>query len=215
MNHWERYELKFSKQTYDVCDRDATAHVFHVHGSVRLMGHEDDDDEGKSVGRFAASIVTQSDDRDPIDLCDELSQELLEMAEAVWNPADPWSFRENDWEHLGGNVLYLERLVLDEGHRGKGLGLAVIEALIRRLGSGCVLVVIKPYPLQDEDDPPLEAAALGAAQKRLSAYYASLGFKALATDSAYMARDTARRQPSASQAWTKVQKSHARKGPTS
>lgn len=103
------------------------------------------------------------------------------------------------------NVLILDRLVVLPEHRGHGVGLLVLRALIQQFRSSAGLVVMKPFPLQWEkssrdEDGGLTRESLrldlfpGSAQAttaRLRRYYANLGFKLVPrTDYMVMSAET-------------------------
>lgn len=97
---------------------------------------------------------------------------------------DPW------WNP---NILILDRLIIYPEHRGRGLGLQVLRAMIHRLRTGVGLIAMKPYPLQFEarhlEAPDSdESKRLGLdkfslpqqkATAKLKKYYGKLGFKAV------------------------------------
>jgi len=108
------------------------------------------------------------------------------------------------------NLLILDRLIVYPEHRGHGVGLLALRALIQRLRIGVGLIAMKPYPLQyeakflDESDAD-ERKRLGLddfklpqpkATAKLKKYYGRLGFKAVPRTE-YMVRSIELPLPSA------------------
>jgi GNAT superfamily N-acetyltransferase len=76
------------------------------------------------------------------------------------------------------NLLLIERLEIDPPFRGKGIGLFVLLKLMRRHQKNCGLVAIKPFPLQyEKTDTPKSDQRFKRDHKKLTQYYARLGFK--------------------------------------
>lgn len=111
---------------------------------------------------------------------------------------------------MSSNTLILDRLVIYPAHRGHGVGLLALRALMHRFRSFAGLVVMKPYPLQFEASARDESIGLSrehwaldsyklkqpAATARLRRHYAKLGFTHVPrTD--YMVRDPLKKLPEA------------------
>lgn len=99
------------------------------------------------------------------------------------------AFNEDPW--WNPNLLILDRLIIYPEHRGRGIGLAALRAMIHRLRTGVGLIAMKPYPLQfeakhleapDSDESKrlgLDGFTLSQqkATAKLRKYYSRLGFK--------------------------------------
>lgn len=129
------------------------------------------DSDSTSIGYFDALYDHDSCDFKP---------EVVNVAygdDYLWNP----------------NLLILDRLAVYPEHRGHGIGLLALRALIHRLRVGVGLIAMKPYPLQFEarllDESDLnKGKRLGLdgfklsqqkATAKLKKYYSRLGFKAV------------------------------------
>jgi len=96
-----------------------------------------------------------------------------------------------------GNLLHLDRLTIDEAHRGRGLGLLALTAVIELAVSAfqCTAAIMKPFPLQFESSRPHDSSLtlrwrkdFNAARRKLLDYYAQLGFVAPSLKSDYLFR---------------------------
>ena len=137
----------------------------------------------------------------PVMVADSHTQDLYEMAEAVYQVGSSAFREELELEQWGGDVLFIAKLELDRSVRGIGLGHAVTYSVIRRFGAGRSLVLIKPFPLQfcgtlGKGATPEHREAFEAAQRRLQTYYGTMGFELLQGAPSYMVMDLDWRQPS-------------------
>lgn len=117
---------------------------------------------------------------------DNISEALGELAEAIIDPETNdynMSFSEKA-QTYGRNILFLERLTLRDNFRGRRLGLALMQHVLRYCPHD--VAVMKPYPLQHEATRTGEVAPafkafedveLEPATARLRKYYARLGFQ--------------------------------------
>jgi GNAT superfamily N-acetyltransferase len=139
----------------------------------------------------------------------------LEAVVSIYHPDDVFAFfdsrdqaKANLYEELttrralkfllddpGGSLLHLERLTIEERHRGTGLGLRTLEAVIGHAarGMGCAHAIMKPFPLQFEGGEPRDAAGRRAwgrefreGARKLSLYYQRLGFAPPSARSEYL-----------------------------
>ena len=81
-----------------------------------------------------------------------------------------------------GDLVVLDRIVINPPFRCHGIGLGTINILTRKLLPGSGLFTIKPYPLQYEGKGPFtddENAALEKARHKLRAHYSRVGFLAV------------------------------------
>jgi GNAT superfamily N-acetyltransferase len=138
--------------------------------------------EGESI--TAVWDTTQSTWSTYEQLFDSDTEELTEAAKRTAFGVD---------YQLNEGVLILDRMAILPEHRGHGLGLLSMKAIIEQFRQACGLVVIKPFPLQFEGDgpshdewPPNSALELKAysqsmrtALSKLKRYYSCLGFRSV------------------------------------
>lgn len=126
----------------------------------------------------------------------DLKQELLDAGSAIFDfcsndflPSVTKAF-PRDWIFPDQDIMLIHRIGISPLVRGQQLGLSVLARLIEDLSAGCSLVVIKPFPLQFEmgieastewNDLALDSFSKNKKEssKKLSKYYAKLGFKKL------------------------------------
>ena len=82
---------------------------------------------------------------------DSISDATMECYEALFDrETDEWSDSVQEL-YLGGpispDLLFIDRVELDERHRGKGIGRDVVKGIIETFGLHCGLVVCKPFAL--------------------------------------------------------------------
>lgn len=68
-----------------------------------------------------------------------------EEAELINNVGDKYDITQND-------CVFIENLHVKKEYRGHGLGLFMIDAAINVVNSAMSLTLIKPYPLQYDDE---------------------------------------------------------------
>jgi GNAT superfamily N-acetyltransferase len=109
---------------------------------------------------------------------DSISDATMECYEAVFDPdTDEWSDSIQEL-YSGGpisaNLLFVDRIELDEKHRGKGIGRAVVKEIVETFGLSCGLIVCKPFPLQysvwAENCSAAERADSGFEKKKSDAF---------------------------------------------
>src|SRR5205085_12479330 len=94
------------------------------------------------------------------------------------------------YEVYGIDLLILDRLEILPEYRGRRLGLACLYRCIQQFWHGAGLVVLKPFPLQFENNghksewrESLELGKFGkylkSSRSKLEKYYATLGFEKL------------------------------------
>lgn len=190
--------LKWTSESYISEYLEPDDFIYETSGN--LFGINDNDDR-KFVGKFRAYYVDVEraiDKEEPIfDVLDAHSSHLAEYFEPIFGSEAP-DFSNRllellDHEVLGNNFLILDRLEVLPQYRGKGLGLSVLRHMIARFSSGAALVAIKPFPLQFETAPSIEAEKKWRARlkldqlptdedvatEKLCQYYGKLGFLCL------------------------------------
>lgn len=208
--------LRFEeREVYVECD-EPDQYVHRFSGEVLWM---DDRDEDQTIGWFDAAYVdveSAIDEGDDIPtVFDAAGQNELEYFEALYEMTG--DVRPDVLDQLYGkhgglwapNLLILERLAILPAHRGKRVGLVALWGLMRILGLGAGIVVMKPFPLQHERMPTSERGKerrtalhldeqpknLRKSTAALRRYYKRLGFKTL-RGTEFMIRDARRSLPS-------------------
>lgn len=137
----------------------------------------------------------------------------MEAVVSIYRPDDVFAFfdsrdqaKANLYEELisrralkfllkdpGGSLLHLERLTIEERHRGRDLGLRTLEAVIAYAARvGCAHAIMKPFPLQFEGGETRDAGERRGGRefregaRKLSLYYQRLGFAPPSTRSEYL-----------------------------
>lgn len=156
---------------------------------------------GPLVGDYGATTILATDavlrGLDPIRAVGKEGEDVLNALRAVY-VSDPGHctsvFKpEHELEALGGDVLVIDRVSLHSEHRGFGLGLAVLDTMIRRFGQDLVVLSISPWPF--EHPMPKDEAI-----KKLRRYCGHLGFKPLQGAPEYMALEKVATRPTLEEA---------------
>jgi hypothetical protein len=143
-----------------------------VRGSLMFCEDMLEDEEEKKVGFINIVKFRRDVGADLHDVLDEKQS---------WYDAWPIlnEMEEEDGEISQGTILLIERMSIDEEHRGRGLGLWMISIADAMHNSEMSLCILKPFPLQHEHDSSAAAQArFRADQAKLSAYYERIGLKA-------------------------------------
>ncbi|MET8624654.1 hypothetical protein ABZW30_13010 [Kitasatospora sp. NPDC004669] len=155
-----------------------------------FVDEEDDCPHRLHVGEFVFYKVRWDGGMNPFWAMEEETQELYEIAEAVFND-ERNDFNEEFNEivemHLGGSdLLVLDRAQLAPLWRGFNLGPILAAEAIRRLAGGCGAVLVHPAPAEAED---LTSDQWKHARERLRDTWAKVGFVPY-SDTPYMVLST-------------------------
>ncbi|MBW2672475.1 MAG: hypothetical protein JRD89_03545 [Deltaproteobacteria bacterium] len=204
--HLGAYELRTKPDTVPVTIWGGEHHdsflIPHCGDIVHWEHAGDDEIQETVVGSYSAYTVlayeAEAAGLCPVtDVCDAVSDALHHASEAIYDDGAHFSKEHGLDDHWGGNILIVHHVKLDEGHRGRGLGLAVIHTLVRRYGADRELVVMKPFPLQFSHKVTQDnEGEFKAAVAKLTAYYKRLGFHPLRGAPEHLVLDLARGRPS-------------------
>lgn len=194
--------IRFTIET--LLDQDSAACFTQVEGEI--LQYAFDTDEFMPAGRMEFNIIdvqtAQEQGWELFDLFDE-TDAAHECYSLLYDPGtdelrEPFLDRYGEAAFL--NLLLFERLEILPAFRGAQLGLLAMERAMQLFGQGCGYALLKAMPLQFEshDTPDRRAwftdMGLHAlsndeslARSKLQAYYARLGFRALAAGSPWMA----------------------------
>ena len=145
--------IRFSIQV-DTEDEEPSRVVRRIEGTV--YEYEGESDTEKQIGDLRCFLVqpglAEEKQIHLFDAMDSISDETAECYEAVFDLAtNEWNADIEDL-YAGGpagiDLLFIEQIRLDEGHRGKGIGRNVVREIIETFGFQCGLVVCKPFPLE-------------------------------------------------------------------
>jgi len=156
----------------------------------------------KQAGRIEACLVqfdTALDHGiDTARLGDGISGEISEYWECLFD-VETGCLKEEiqtEYEVLSVDLLIIQHLELYPAFRGLGIGVSAIHRTIDVFGSGCGLVVCKPWPLQFTSEAAscqeeLKHLALpnideGVALQKLRKYVSHIGFWPLADTGIYL-----------------------------
>lgn len=203
--------LRIAEQEFLMDDEEPSKYLTHLHGTVEWRDPEDEE-QVTPIGAFGFYLFdcnsALNDEASWHDIFDtegttfDAYQELYEfkcwdfnakVEKAVFSEEYPITF----------NLMLMDRLVIYPEHRGFGIGLMTLRAIIHQFRSFAGLIAMKPFPLQFESSEMNELNGLPRyewgleafnakerpATQALRRYYARLGFKKLPS-SDYMVRDT-------------------------
>ncbi|MGW1641547.1 hypothetical protein [Streptomyces lavendulae] len=176
------------------CDFEETREVWTVHAridadtlaSAALADGDVDErelDEFKDlrVGRMSFVRVRMFGPDDPWHAMDDYTGDLCHIGQAVLD-VDSGEWAPDFEETLAnpvGDLLVMDRVVLEPAWRGFGLGPMLAGAAIRRLSEGCAAVVCQPAPA---DGRKLSKAQSREAEAKLAATWARIGFTPFRSD---------------------------------
>ncbi|MEU5476786.1 hypothetical protein [Streptomyces mirabilis] len=159
-----------------------TARIDADAAAEELLAHSDADQEtldaiqDVTVGRMSFARVRMYGPDDPFEAMDSHSQDLCRIGETVldvasgqWHPAC-----EDVLAHPAGDLLVMDRVILEPDWRGLGLGPVLAGAAIRRLSNGCAAVACEPGSADGREmteDQHREAAA------KLGRVWSTIGFE--------------------------------------
>lgn len=149
----------------------------HISGEIKELVTENE----TTVGTINA-VYVDNFEHDVLIACDDHSEELGHLAALLFGEDGDWLDTVwTDIEPNGLGLLYLERVEIDDAHRGRDLGLYAAHALFREFGHGGPVAFCKPFPLRnfrtgmsEKDDQE--------AQFKLAAYWSRLGFRRFMVD---------------------------------
>jgi hypothetical protein len=155
-------------------------------GGVRYIKSVEFDivEETRVIGAgrlFRINADLAYDNDESIHLICDYMQNTMDCADALYD-YDTEGFSEKVdqlFDHIPrtSNVLLIDRMEIEQAHRGRMIGLIVMLKLIRRYGKGCSLVAIKPFPLQYDGKVAGQEEALERDREKLVRYYSRLGFQ--------------------------------------
>jgi GNAT superfamily N-acetyltransferase len=141
-------------------------------------------------------IATLAGDFDTSDLSFNPNRAIYSMFNAaIAQGAMPKEITPNDcgngFEISGGDIVYIDKLIVHKEFRGLGLGHFMVDSAINVINSHDSLTLIRPFPLQYENErfqnaerpqdyPPV--GDINADTSKIRNYYKKLGFKALGPD---------------------------------
>lgn len=189
--------LTFAEQQVMLDDDEPSRYLMHWNGTIgwhHPMGERVD-----PIGAFSLYLVdgdSAMDERADIFNVYDTEQGIFDVYQGLFDTktgnlkdrVERIAFG-NDFA-MSANVLIFDRLVIYPAHRGHGVGLLALRALMHHFRSFAGLMVMKPYPLQFEGSTHKELVGLGrehwaldsyklkqaGATAKLRRHYACLGF---------------------------------------
>jgi GNAT superfamily N-acetyltransferase len=177
------------------------------------MCWHDDAKEPQEVGNLEAVLIALHRAADPWETLDSRSSELEGLHSHVFGqyagvmrPSVARIYdRDGHTDMFWDPVLYVEKIEVEVAHRGRGVGLRTMNALLTHFRPHATLAFCKPYPLHREvsqetsdtkgpryfDRKPAQVP-IGAAVGALSRYWARAGFKKLGRGPYYVVNLKAR-----------------------
>lgn len=170
--------------------------IVDLHGRIYVdVGSEDEmADQARAAGSLELSLC-RFDEWEPFDALDAHSAELEEYCALYIEHGHGTEAVEQQFEPIGTDLLIVRRVRIAEPYRGHGLGLLAVRRVADMFGWGCGLVALKPFPLQFAGKgAECEGREFRAARKKLTRYWARLGFESI-DGTCLMAHSTAHRWP--------------------
>ncbi|MFD5814815.1 hypothetical protein [Streptomyces sp. NPDC127038] len=132
--------------------------------------------EDVAVGRMSFVRVRMFGPDHPFEAMDSYTGDVAGIGEVVLDVADgEWSEAfEAALAHPVGDLLVMDRVVLEPAWRGFGLGPVLAGSAIRRLSEGCVATVCEPG---SADGRELSQAEHREASTKLGHVWAKIGFQ--------------------------------------
>ena len=130
----------------------------------------DDDTGTREVGTLEALYLRNDADNDLQLGCDAHSAEATDVATLFYTTGNRW--QPNVRERIkpkNRDLLYLATIEIDDGHRGRDLGLRATWELLRCFGGGS-LVICRPFPMQHTLTRPVTEIECADAAARIAEY---------------------------------------------
>jgi len=203
-------QIRFSIQV-DTEDEEPSRVIRKIDGTVFEYAGESDKEE--QIGNLQCFLVqpglAAEKGESLFEAMDSICDATVECYEAVFDPdTNEWSGSVQE-VYSGGpispDLLFIDRVELDERHRGKGIGRDGVKGIIETFGLHCGLVVCKPFALQyegwaetysaaEQADPGFEKRKSDAFG-RVSKFWADCGFVQLPDSEFYAHSPELVRQP--------------------
>lgn len=189
--------LTFAEQHVTLDDDEPSRYLMHWNGTINW--HHPQGERVDPVGAFSLYLVdgdaALNEGADQYQVYDT-EQGVFDVYQYLFDPGTGVlrsrvvKIAFGDDYPMSSNVLIFDRLVIYPAHRGHGVGLLALRALMRRFQSFAGLMAMKPYPLQFEKSSLVEPVGLGkehwaleeyklkqaGATARLRRHYEKLGF---------------------------------------
>lgn len=200
----DAYSIKIAtEQTFCITDEITTEDILLDYTATILDDSaEEVDEEGQSqavagaVDFYVLRIgLALNEGLNALEACDADSQDVYEYGSAVLDEVGHVKDGLFDnFEYVGGDLLFLHKMEILPAHRGKDLGLLAASRIIDLFAEG--LVICRPQPLQhvlDEEDyhfkPEMNyesfAKSKTAAKQALRKYWSRIGFKRIGRSDFY------------------------------
>jgi GNAT superfamily N-acetyltransferase len=176
-------------------DNGPSSFCYRYQGKLALS--DEDGDVTEIIGTFSATVVNAEAsllERNSLFYLYDNVTSIFEYYLTLFDPEDEL-FKASvekavdDFCILSRNLLIIDSLVVNPEHRGHGVGLVALRALMERLGIGVSVVAMKVSPLQFDDrwriDVPTRTSlgldqfnlTQSRATSKLRKHFSRLGFK--------------------------------------
>jgi GNAT superfamily N-acetyltransferase len=203
-------QIRFSIEV-DTEDEEPSRVIRKIDGTV--FEYAGESDKEKQIGNLQCFLVqpglAAERGESLFEAMDSISDATMDCYEALFDPdTNEWSDSVQEL-YSGGpispDLLFIDRVELDERHRGKGIGRDVVQGIIETFGLHCGLIVCKPFALQyegwaetysvaEQADPGFEKRESDAFG-RVSKFWADCGFVQLPDSEFYAHSPELVRQP--------------------
>lgn len=177
-----RYVVRFEIDSWLNRNADEEGYLTRIYGSISWSDC-DSDPEGHQCGYIRAlhlrcNNMIDNDEYDPLSWASNESEEVAEIAAAIYQEDGEWmEVIEETWGEIEvADLLIISEIEIGAHHRGRGLGLQVVNRTIELFGGPCGLVACCPYPTEVRMEGELAAKK---AHKKLAKHAEMLGFKRL------------------------------------
>lgn len=159
------YQVRF-ETIAGLDDKDETTGLVTVDGTII---HTPDGMAAVPAGKFRGLCVRWARCRETLfDLCDK-SQELSDITSLVWDHEKTAYRAELGLDtDVCGDLIIPSSMEILPAHRGKGIGLLVLWRFLDYFGDGAAIAVLKPYPLNHNEEARHEDNYLPMQYDRLS-----------------------------------------------
>jgi virulence-associated protein VapD len=180
------FEIEFKSEVQlDNCV-EPEDYVTKIQGSIYCS--DELEEKRKKAGKIEASYVHISqalnDDQDLYEVFDS-SQTLLDCYEIILDNDYECFSSALPWEDIPlSDLLYIDTVEVEKKYRGNNIGKNAVIKTAKTYGSGCGLIVLKPFPLQysgklEQIKKQQEKIKMKKAFDDLKRYWGELGFKQL------------------------------------
>lgn len=179
-----RYFIRYDVESWLDQSSEDDGYLTRVHGSV-LFAETSNDEDGVLCGHIRAchlrcDDMQDNDDYDPRGWGNHEGGELAEITRSLYTEDGGWSRDLRAmWAQIDPmDLLVISEIELNRDHRGRALGLQVIERTLKLVGGNCGVAALCPWPTKATANGNVNAAY--RAHVKIATHAERLGFRRLA-----------------------------------